>query len=1048
MSNANWESPFDTRLALGADPGPAERTRGAGELASLLSVIAGQLAESDRRHTDVLNDVRERLEILSQDTRAVRTQVSGDLGPAFSRIEDALAHLGHRLHSAPVQAGPVDTGSYQPASAAFAPSAPAATESATNAFGGGEAASDTSTFVPLNETSSWSPASPSAEAEVRDAADNSSPPAQSEPTEFWDAGQAEALTQVYETEAPALVQEPEPVQPYEAPEPQHVPPPVHETVFQEAPEMPVSFAIPDAQPQAQPSAQPPAFERDWLEAKFAEIADRIELSLAAISQGNPVEQLGERFEQLEHRFGVALQDVATRSDMETLRILEAQIAELAGHVEQAQMHLVRLDTIEQQIQSVMEQIAQQREEAAAPAAALDPQELERVAELAAEQAASRFSSQAAEQQSGNVTGEVRELIEGFIVERRQGDEQTFSMLDTLQQALIRLLDRVDAIEMAHSSNTGAGAQEQFAGATDAAAAYQDNATADGQSGADYGEAGHQDSAHDPYAEAAQHETGVPAEGYLEVSGSQDYAPAEDEVGAVPPEAFVSEEEMLQSQQAAEASTAAPHVEQGADAPVEADPGQQTDEASIEAYAEAPAELADPPSTKSAIEKLRQDFIADAQRAKAQAVAAHAEGQDTEGNRGGLGGSTDKSGGSKIFGLSPKLLVLAITAVLAVSGATLLFTKSKTSGSNPVPAASESVDPGKGMPKSLTPSGDNPAPKPRSGYLNGRSFAGWNSGAWREGKKALQADSGANAPQLAKGSVAGLRLQGLDYVPDAGDFARIKQQQHMAKLSNHVGATTAQYMTPAAFLPESVAETAPAPTRAAASATRVSGKTKLALPPVTVGPLSLRLAAANGDPSAQFAVAARLAEGKGTNQNFKEAVRWYKRSASQGFAQSQYRLGTLYERGLGTKADSKFAKAWYQRAAQAGNVKAMHNLAVLAAGTSSGAPDYRTAARWFRSAAKRGLADSQYNFGVLYENGLGVKKNLAQAYQWYALAALNGDKEAARYRDRVVKLLTPHQVQRAKKAVADFSPIVSDPIVNDAFAASEDWKSRQSAGGKG
>ena len=117
--------------------------------------------------------------------------------------------------------------------------------------------------------------------------------------------------------------------------------------------------------------------------------------------------------------------------------------------------------------------------------------------------------------------------------------------------------------------------------------------------------------------------------------------------------------------------------------------------------------------------------------------------------------------------------------------------------------------------------------------------------------------------------------------------------------------------------------------------------QVSLPPATVGPLSLRLAAANGDPSAAFEVGARLAEGKGTSQNFTEAITWYQKSAAQGFAQAQYRLGTLYERGLGVKADVARAQSWYERAAEQGHIKAMHNLAVLSAGRSTGSPDYIT-----------------------------------------------------------------------------------------------------------
>ena len=215
-----------------------------------------------------------------------------------------------------------------------------------------------------------------------------------------------------------------------------------------------------------------------------------------------------------------------------------------------------------------------------------------------------------------------------------------------------------------------------------------------------------------------------------------------------------------------------------------------------------------------------------------------------------------------------------------------------------------------------------------------------------------------------------------------------------------------------------------------------------MPPATVGPNSLRLAAANGDASAEFEVASRLAEGKGTDQNLAEAVRWYQRSATKGFAQSQYRLGTFFERGLGMKADLARARSWYQRAAEQGNVKAMHNLAVLSAGRSSAAPDYATAVQWFTQAASFGLPDSQYNLAVLTESGLGIEKDPVQAAMWFILAAQGGDKEAIRRRDLMKTKLDKNDLGAAEHLAKTWQPQVQDKLANDAKFAGEAWKSRQ------
>ncbi len=194
-----------------------------------------------------------------------------------------------------------------------------------------------------------------------------------------------------------------------------------------------------------------------------------------------------------------------------------------------------------------------------------------------------------------------------------------------------------------------------------------------------------------------------------------------------------------------------------------------------------------------------------------------------------------------------------------------------------------------------------------------------------------------------------------------------------------------------------------------------------MPPATIGPVSLRIAASKGDPKAQFEVANRFLAGQGVKRDYVEAANWYKRAAAQGYAPAQYRLGTLYERGRGVIKDLARAKIWYQRAAQAGNIRAMHNYAVLHTRRGLGEPDYSTAATWFEKAARRGLTDSQFNLAIMYHNGLGVRRDNVQAYKWFALAARGGDKEAQNNLKLLEKKLTAGELVRARKALAAFKP---------------------------
>jgi localization factor PodJL len=248
-----------------------------------------------------------------------------------------------------------------------------------------------------------------------------------------------------------------------------------------------------------------------------------------------------------------------------------------------------------------------------------------------------------------------------------------------------------------------------------------------------------------------------------------------------------------------------------------------------------------------------------------------------------------------------------------------------------------------------------------------------------------------------------------------ELLRLRQKQRMAALSTQLGQQAASSST-AQSVVASASEAAAGQQEAFQTGEMSQPRTSVELPPLMIGPHSLRHAAANGDASAQLEVAARFAEGKGVRQDFEQAATWYQRAATQGLAAAQYRLAALYERGAGVKADPARAKAWYKRAAEQGNVKAMHNLAVLSAGEGATA-DYSAAGRWFIEAAAHGLADSQYNLGILYENGLGVGKDYAAAYKWYALAARNGDKEALRRRELVKERLSPAAIKATDVDIA-------------------------------
>ena len=68
----------------------------------------------------------------------------------------------------------------------------------------------------------------------------------------------------------------------------------------------------------------------------------------------------------------------------------------------------------------------------------------------------------------------------------------------------------------------------------------------------------------------------------------------------------------------------------------------------------------------------------------------------------------------------------------------------------------------------------------------------------------------------------------------------------------------------------------------------------------------------------------------------EAVKWFLKSAEQGYATGQDNLAKCYENGRGVAKDLKEAERWYRKAAEQGNSHAKEALDKLAKATSSAA----------------------------------------------------------------------------------------------------------------
>ena len=225
-------------------------------------------------------------------------------------------------------------------------------------------------------------------------------------------------------------------------------------------------------------------EPAWLDHRLSEIAMRIEQSLAEMHPGNSLLTLGRRFDQLEARMTSALGGMATRADLKELRLAETQIEEISNQLDQLRRQFARLDAIDAHLGTLASQLSDERmtrlftngmgtnrdtarlEQISSQLATIAGQlsherladlisqnavrtaDLEEMASAAAQKAAARFADREEREIQTRDIGEVRGMLESLINERRHHDENNASMLDTMQQAIIRVLDRIDSLEVA------------------------------------------------------------------------------------------------------------------------------------------------------------------------------------------------------------------------------------------------------------------------------------------------------------------------------------------------------------------------------------------------------------------------------------------------------------------------------------------------------------------------------------------------------------------------------------------------------------------------
>jgi uncharacterized protein len=152
-------------------------------------------------------------------------------------------------------------------------------------------------------------------------------------------------------------------------------------------------------------------------------------------------------------------------------------------------------------------------------------------------------------------------------------------------------------------------------------------------------------------------------------------------------------------------------------------------------------------------------------------------------------------------------------------------------------------------------------------------------------------------------------------------------------------------------------------------------------------------------------------------DFAGALRLMRPLAEKGNATAQHNVGASYFSGEGVAKDVKEAEKWFRLAAAQGYAPAQSSLGLIKLMSK----DYAEALKWNQLAADQGYPPSQVNLAIMYFEGHGVARDPVRAHMWMHLAALQNAPNAAGFRDEIASKLSPAQLEQSLKLAKEWKP---------------------------
>ncbi len=197
----------------------------------------------------------------------------------------------------------------------------------------------------------------------------------------------------------------------------------------------------------------------------------------------------------------------------------------------------------------------------------------------------------------------------------------------------------------------------------------------------------------------------------------------------------------------------------------------------------------------------------------------------------------------------------------------------------------------------------------------------------------------------------------------------------------------------------------------------------------------RLSATKEFPKALYAIARAYAAGRGIGVDAQQAINYLTRAANVDFTPALLDMAALFDGGRGIDRDRAQAFALYKRAAELGNTEARFVVAERLMAGDGVRMDTNEAQRWYMAAGGRGHPGALFRMAQL---GFGTNRASVEyrvnAYTWLTLAQQRGGAEvraeATTVRNELAKTMIQVDIDTAMARVRAWRP--SPPSANDAI----------------